>query len=114
MLYDYGLRSKAYLRPEERPPQFKSADGRWIRVDKTIAAENRRVTNRGRVRNERVLPCYAACLMRRRPYTRSWNAKLACARRTSSFRRRTSSSSGGASSTCTSLSHTFPLIRVVD
>ena len=37
--------------------------------------------------------------MNYRPYTKSWSAKLACARRTSSFRSRMDISSGGASST---------------
>ena len=56
MLYDYALRSQSFKRPEDRPPQFKSADGRWIRLDKGVAAANCRVTSRGRVRSETGCP----------------------------------------------------------
>ena len=58
MLYDYSLRSNANARPDQRPLEFKSADGNWLRLDKSIAEEHYRVTNRGRVSSQRGSHCY--------------------------------------------------------
>ncbi|KAH9923629.1 exonuclease V [Fomitopsis serialis] len=54
LLYDYSLRSKAYLPPSQRPHGFRSADDKWIRIDKTNAEQSYRVTMRGRSEHKKL------------------------------------------------------------
>ncbi|KZT73323.1 hypothetical protein DAEQUDRAFT_762238 [Daedalea quercina L-15889] len=48
VLYDYSMRSKAYLPPRERAAGFRSADGKWIKVDKIAVEAHYRATTRGK------------------------------------------------------------------
>ena len=51
MQFDYGLRQKRWLKPEERPDTFVTEEGKTITVDKGVAVQNFRTATRGRVRN---------------------------------------------------------------
>ncbi|TCD71121.1 hypothetical protein EIP91_012069 [Steccherinum ochraceum] len=46
--FDYGLRQKRYLKVEERPKEFKSATGKTIVADQSVAVSNDKVTQRGK------------------------------------------------------------------
>ncbi|KAH9828673.1 exonuclease V a 5' deoxyribonuclease-domain-containing protein [Rhodofomes roseus] len=45
--FDYGLRQKRHLKPEQRPDAFVTDDGKTINVDKGVAQQNHRVITRG-------------------------------------------------------------------
>ncbi|KZT73292.1 hypothetical protein DAEQUDRAFT_684244 [Daedalea quercina L-15889] len=45
--FDYGLRQKRHLAPEQRPDTFVTDEGKTITVDKSVAQENNRVVTRG-------------------------------------------------------------------
>ncbi|TFY69202.1 hypothetical protein EVJ58_g550 [Rhodofomes roseus] len=45
--FDYGLRQKRHLKPEQRPDTFVTDDGKTINVDKGVAQQNHRVITRG-------------------------------------------------------------------
>ncbi|KAH9923591.1 exonuclease V [Fomitopsis serialis] len=45
--FDYGLRQKRHLKPEQRPESFVTDEGKTISVDKGVAQQNHRVITRG-------------------------------------------------------------------
>lgn len=49
--FDYGLRQKRYLKVEDRPKEFKSATGKTIVADQSVAVGNDKITQRGKVSN---------------------------------------------------------------
>lgn len=51
MQFDYGLRQKRYLKVEDRPKEFKSATGKTIIANHSVAVGNDKVTQRGKVSN---------------------------------------------------------------
>lgn len=53
------------------------------------------MTTRGRISSQCVFPQYASNLMRSRPSTKSWSARLACVRRTCIYHNRMVNLSSG-------------------
>ena len=59
MQFDYGLRQKRWLKPEERPDTFVTEEGKTITVDKGVAVQNFRTATRGQARTVTPSQVYA-------------------------------------------------------